>query len=61
VLLNPIESNATPKSTRILEQIRSRIQSGVLKVGEILPSTRHLAQQLGIHRSTAYQELWSLE
>jgi len=62
MLLKLDEALRTPKSIQILEQVRSRIESGALRAGERLPSTRHLAEQLGLHRSTvatAYQELWA--
>jgi len=63
MLMTLDETNEIPKSTQILEQVRHHIQNGALRVGERLPSMRHLASQLGVHRSTvatAYQELWSL-
>lgn len=53
---------SSPKADQILEQARAHIASGALRTGERLPSTRMLAQQLGVHRSTvakAYQELWA--
>lgn len=48
---------------QILEQLKEKITAGVVRPDEKLPSTRRLADSLGVHRSTvalAYQELWSL-
>lgn len=62
MLLKLDHNRHMPKSLQILEQIRQRIDGGALRAGERLPSTRHLAEQLGVHRSTvatAYQELWA--
>lgn len=63
LLLSLDERSRSPISRQILDGIRERIASGALPPGERLPSTRRLAQSLGLHRSTvavAYQELWSL-
>jgi len=63
ILLNIDENSSQPKYRQIIEQIRLRIESRALLPGEKLPSTRRLADKLGIHRSTvtiAYQELWAL-
>ncbi len=54
--------SSKPISLQIQEQIREHLERRSLRVGERLPSTRHLAEALGIHRSTvalAYQELWA--
>ncbi len=51
-----------PITLQLQEQIRAHLESRALRVGERLPSTRRLAQLLGVHRSTvalAYQELWA--
>jgi len=63
MLLTLAESGNRPKSQQILEQIRGHLERRALRAGERLPSTRRLAAQLGVHRSTvavAYQELWAL-
>ena len=63
LLLTIDEKNSQPIYRQILEQVRQKIEAGQLRPGERLPSTRRLADQLNIHRSTvslAYQELWSL-
>jgi DNA-binding transcriptional MocR family regulator len=63
LLLNLDERSRQPLFRQIIEQVRSKIESRVLAPGDKLPSTRRLADQLGIHRSTAslaYQELWAL-
>ncbi len=54
--------SSKPIALQLQEQIREHLESRALRVGERLPSTRHLADLLGIHRSTvaqAYQELWA--
>lgn len=61
ITLDP--ADAHPKYKRILLEIVSQIENQSLIPGEKLPSTRILAEKLGIHRSTvmlAYQELWAL-
>lgn len=63
LLLKLDERNSKPLYQQILEQIREKIENRVLLPGEMLPSTRRLANSLNIHRSTvanAYQELWAL-
>jgi len=62
-ILDLDDKSPTPLYRQIIDRIRRLIESGTLRVGERLPSTRRLAEQLGHHRSTvstAYQELWSL-
>jgi DNA-binding transcriptional MocR family regulator len=63
MLLRLRETGKEPKGRQIVAQIRRLIQRGSLAAGDRLPSTRQLADQLGLHRSTvatAYQELWAL-
>jgi DNA-binding transcriptional MocR family regulator len=63
LLLGLDTASRTPLHRQIVEQLQERIESVVLQPGERLPSTRRLAEQLGVHRSTvnlAYQQLWSL-
>ena len=63
MLLQLKEDASLPKGKQIVDQVRRLIQKGHLKAGEKLPSTRNLAEQLGLHRSTvatSYQELWAL-
>ena len=63
LLLKLDEDSREPKYQQILGQIRNGIETGVLRPGDRLPSTRQLADRLGVHRSTvaiAYQELWAL-
>ncbi|MCP5103961.1 MAG: PLP-dependent aminotransferase family protein [bacterium] len=63
MLLNLDDKSPKPKYRQIIEQIRQKIETRVLLPGEKLPSTRRLADNLRIHRSTvaiAYQELWAL-
>lgn len=47
-----IPQDGRPHYLRIAEGLRQAIQSGRLKPGERLPSCRHLAQMLGVHRHT---------
>ena len=57
------EKSDEPVFRQIMDHIRRGIGEGVVVPGDALPSTRALAESLGIHRSTvatAYQELWSL-
>lgn len=63
LLLKLDEKSATSKCEQIIAQVRARIEDRVLRPGDRLPSTRRLAETLGLHRSTvalAYQELWAL-
>ncbi len=63
LLIRLNEKSRTPKSQQILLQLRQKMENQTLRTGEKLPSTRQLADKLGLHRSTvalAYQELWSL-
>lgn len=62
MLLNLDPAADRTKTLQILEQIRRHVERRDLRAGERLPSTRVLAAQLGVHRSTvatAYQELWA--
>lgn len=47
-----IPQDGRPRYLRIAEGLRQAIQSGRLKPGEQLPSCRHLAVVLGVHRHT---------
>ncbi|MBW1722737.1 MAG: PLP-dependent aminotransferase family protein [Deltaproteobacteria bacterium] len=61
IKLNP-KANI-PIYRQIMDQIIGLIDTGALKPGAHLPSTRDLAHKLGLNRSTvyrAYQELWAL-
>lgn len=63
LLLTLDDSRAVPKFRQIMDQIQRKVETGELVPGERLPSTRRLADALGVHRSTvatAYQELWAL-
>jgi DNA-binding transcriptional MocR family regulator len=62
-LMSIDENSPQPIYRQILGEIRGRIENQVIRPGDRLPSTRRLADILGIHRSTvalAYQELWAL-
>lgn len=63
MILRIDQKSKVPIFRQIVEQVRRLIGNQSLRAGERLPSTRRLAETLGIHRSTvstAYQELWSL-
>ena len=49
------ENNSQPKYLQLYEHIRQAILNGQLKSGEQLPSSRALARQLGVSRTTAMQ------
>jgi GntR family transcriptional regulator/MocR family aminotransferase len=58
--LGPASGKTLP--SRIRAGILDLVAKGALTAGSPLPSTRQLAQQLGVHRTTvavAYQELWA--
>lgn len=61
ILLHLDRNNKKPVYAQIFEQIKEMIDTSVLTPGTVLPSTRRLAEKLGVNRSTvftAYQELW---
>ncbi|MBI9101048.1 MAG: PLP-dependent aminotransferase family protein [Spirochaetales bacterium] len=63
LLLSVDRQRKIPLFKQISEQIRRMISIEVLKEGDRLPSTRELANQLKLNRSTisrAYEELWAL-
>lgn len=62
-LMSIDEESRKPIYRQILDEIRERIETQAIRPGDRLPSTRRLADLLGVHRSTvtvAYQELWAL-
>jgi DNA-binding transcriptional MocR family regulator len=63
LLIELDDKSRRPAYRQIIDGVRAKIESGVLRPGDRLPSTRRLADALGLHRSTtsvAYQELWAL-
>ena len=63
ILISVDSSQETPLFKQVVEQITALVQEGTLTPGDRLPSTRLLARQLGVNRTTvyrAYQELWAL-
>ena len=62
VLIKIDELSKKPIFRQIMDQIIELVDSETLKPGARLPSTRSMADRLGVNRSTvykAYQELWS--
>ena len=63
ILVQPDNRKREPLFQQIFEQLKGYIESGDLEVGENLPSTRKMAETVGVHRTTivrAYEELWAL-
>jgi len=63
ILLKVNKKDRIPIYRQIENQIKELIDKKSLGVGEVLPSTRKLAEKLGLNRSTiykAYEELWAL-
>ncbi len=63
VLLNIEEQSRIPVFRQIMDQLIRLMDTGSLRPGARLPSSRRLAECLSVNRSTvyrAYQELWSL-
>ncbi len=62
ILINIDKGNKQPLFQQVFEQLKQMIESGILRPNEQLPSTRKLAELLGVHRTTiyrAYEELWA--
>jgi DNA-binding transcriptional MocR family regulator len=63
ILLNVDRSHEQPIYLQIVHQVRRLIEDQTLADGTSLPSSRTMAERLGVNRSTvyrAYQELWAL-
>lgn len=63
ILIQIDKDISTPIYRQIIDRIVKLIEEGAILVGDPLPSTRELAEQLGVNRSTvyrAYQELYSM-
>ena len=54
-------NNNTPIYVQLVEQLKMRIVSGYLKVGERLPSVRELALQTKVNPNTVQKALTELE
>ncbi len=62
ILIKLDKKSKYPLFEQIVEQVKKMIIAGDLQPGENLPSTRKLAETLGVHRTTvyrAYEELWA--
>ncbi len=59
--MSSIVADQQPLYQRIANDLAERIASGLLKVGERLPSERQMAEELGYSRMTARQALKVLE
>jgi GntR family transcriptional regulator/MocR family aminotransferase len=62
ILIQVDKTNTQPLFQQVFEQLKQMIELGVLQSNEHLPSTRKLAEMLGVHRTTiyrAYEELWA--
>src|SRR6056297_1149427 len=63
LLLHIVPDSRLSIFQQIVDQLVDMIESGKLEKDERLPSTRELAEKLGVNRSTivrAYEELWAL-
>ena len=63
LILNILESTDVPKYKQIVEQVVRLVDEDIMREGSRMPSSREMAQTLGLNRSTvyrAYQELWAL-
>lgn len=63
ILISINRMDKKPVFRQVMDRIMELADSNALKPGDRLPSTRVLADNLGVNRSTvykAYQELWSL-
>jgi len=63
ILLNLNSKSKTPLFKQVFKQLIKMIESGILKPGDKLPSTRLLAKHNELSRTTvykAYEELWAL-
>lgn len=62
ILIQIDKTSRHPLFQQVFEQLKQMIETGVLQPNEHLPSTRKLAELLGVHRTTiyrAYEELWA--
>lgn len=62
ILIKVDKENKQSLFQQVYDQLKQLIETGDLLPGENLPSTRKLAETLGVHRTTvcrAYEELWA--
>ena len=55
ILLNLDRDSKTPLFQQVYSQLKDLIELDTRKPGDKLPSTRMLAEHLGVHRSTVYK------
>lgn len=55
------ETNPTPKYQQIVDQVRALVAQGQLRPGEVLPSVRQLAADLGVNINTVLAAYRALE
>ncbi len=63
LLINIDSGISKPLYQQVFEEVKKKIDQGIVKPGYKLPSSRNFARQLGVNRSTvyrAYEELWAL-
>jgi len=63
IIINLDRNNKTPLFKQVFNQLKEKIETDILKPGDVLPPTRTFSEQLGVNRTTiykAYQELWAL-
>lgn len=63
ILLTLDRKSPVPLFRQVLEQLKEKIDTNIIKAGDTLPPSRVIANHLGVNRTTiykAYQELWAL-
>ncbi|MGW4404734.1 TetR/AcrR family transcriptional regulator C-terminal domain-containing protein [Nonomuraea sp. NPDC004702] len=58
--MSPAEPPADPPFLRITAELRRRVESGELRPGELLPSTRQIVREFGVAMATATKALTAL-
>ncbi|YCK38124.1 TetR/AcrR family transcriptional regulator C-terminal domain-containing protein [Actinomadura sp. ATCC 39365] len=58
--MSPAEPSADPPFLRIATELRRRVDSGELRPGDLLPSTRQIVREFGVAMATATKVLTAL-